>query len=319
MVQNLFDPRRLNPLLALLVIAVVIARAAGVAAPWGGQLGGRPGSAPQAVPATAPTALAQMAEAQRLVREMRAHLVAAVTTNDADAGRRNLEQASVAVAASERVVRQLNALDNAPRDSLIAQLTLTQGRLAIDGVNPVVAAVKGGNLEAARRLVLERTLARLAAHEDVLQAALSQHHDQLAAAYRRAQTDAEHAYLAALLACLAILAGSVAYVLHVRRRIIGPLELLGHVMRVVSEDHNYTHRAPACAHPAAVHLAAAFDRMMAGIQASFERTAPGVATVERAAITLAGSVERNVAAAEMQAAVPVQLPARRCPALPNRT
>ena len=101
MVQNLFDPRRLNPLLAMLVIAVVIAHAAGVVAPWGGQLSARTGVAPQAVPATAPTALAQIAEAQRLVGEMRTSLVAAVTANDADAGRRNLEQASAAVAASE--------------------------------------------------------------------------------------------------------------------------------------------------------------------------------------------------------------------------
>jgi hypothetical protein len=322
MVQKLLDPRRLNPLLALLVIAVVIAHAAGVVAPSDEQTGGRTGATPRVVSATSPTALAQIAEAQRLVRELRAHLVAAVTANDADASRRNLEQASAAVAASERVVHQLNALENAPRDSLIAQLTLTQGRLAIDGVSPVVAAVKGGNIDAARKMFLERTLARLAAHEDVLQAAFGQHHERMAAGYQRAQTAAERTYFAALLACLAVLAVGIAYVLHVRRRIIEPVELLGHVMRVVSEDHNYTHRAPACGHPAVVHMAGAFDRMMAGIQASFERAtrvASGTAVVERDVITIAGTVERNVGITEAPAVLPAQSSAGRCAAYSTRT
>jgi hypothetical protein len=273
MVQNSIDPRRLNPLLALLVIAVLVAHAAGLVAPWGSEAPLRVTGSAQTAAGMEPSALVQIAEAQRLVRVMRAQIVAAATASDADASRRNIEQATAVLADSARVVRDLTAREDTPRDSLTAQLALTQGQLAASAVLPVAAALKSGNSDAARRILLEQSLSRLAAHEEVLQAIFAQHHERMDAAYRLAAAAAARAQVVLILVCLLATAAVAAHAWYVRRRIIGPVALLGHVMRVVSADHNHTHRAHVYGHPAVVRLAGAFNDMMSSVQAAYPRDA----------------------------------------------
>ena len=138
-----------------------------------------------------------------------------------------------------------------------------------------------------------RAISRLAAYEDALQAVFARQHERLTSDYRLAQTNAAHAYLTAWLICVLALAGTAAYIVHVRRRVLRPVELLGHVMRVVSEDHNYTHRAYAYGHPAVIHAAGAFDEMMAGIQASFERVATAAPAVVAPALSITNFPRHN--------------------------
>jgi hypothetical protein len=81
-------------------------------------------------------------------------------------------------------------------------------------------------------------------------------------------------------------------------------------MRVINEDHDYTHRAHVYGHPAVVRMAGAFDEMMSGIQVSFERVAgaaPGDSAVATEVVAVAstpnsGSVERMPPLAQMQSA-----------------
>ena len=289
MLQNIFDQRRLNMLLAVPLLVVVILFAVGYGA-WTGANGwGRTGAKTEVVTSQDPAAFAQFAEAQRLVRELRANLVAAVATGDGKASRRGLERATAALAASERVARDLSALEEAPRDGAIPQLALTQARLATEGVLPVIAAVTGGNVEGARKVLLERTLARLAAHEDVLQAAFARHHERMIADYRLAQSGSRYAYLIAIVVCALGIAGGAGYVVHVRRRIIGPVTLLGQAMNAMRQEHNFSRRADVHGHPAVAHLTGEFNELIAAIQASLQRVLGEVERVNTAAARAAGA------------------------------
>ena len=188
MLQNIVDQRRLNPLLALPVIVVILAAAAGLGTLWGVELPGR-------VAATS-AAPAQLAAAEELAREARANLVAAAAATDSDASRRKIE---------------------------------------------------------------------------IAMAALAQHHERMVEEFKSTQNGAHYAYAAALLVCLLSLAGGTAYVLHVRRRILGPVALLGHVMNTMRQDFSFARRASAHGHPAVANMTGEFNELMAGIQASLLR------------------------------------------------
>lgn len=286
MLQNIVDSRQFNPLLALPVLVVVIAAALGWGVLSGVEMPGRAALRGEAAVSSEPAALTQIAEAQRLTRAVRAHLVAAVTANAGEAAR-HIELANTALDASDKAVRNLTAL--AARDGAAPQLTLSQSRLAADGVAPVAAALKGGNAEAARRLLVERSFERLAAHEDVLQSMLGQHHERMVVEFGLAQSGSRTAYLIAILAGLAGVAAFAGYFVHVKRRIIGPVAVLGHVMSVMREDHNFSRRAGVHGHPAVAQATGEFNELMAGIQLSLQRVLGEVQQVNTVAGRLAGA------------------------------
>jgi methyl-accepting chemotaxis protein len=214
MLQNIVDPRRLNPMLVLPVLAAVIAVAVGFATQWSVDGPGRAGAGSEAGVGAAPAALAQTAEAERLARDVRTHLDAAVAATDGTASRRNIELAM---------------------------------------------------------------------------AAFAQHHERMAADYRLAQADSRIAYCIALLACVLGIAGGAGYVLHVRRRIMEPVALLGHVMRVMGEDHNFSRRAGTQGHPAIGRVSGEFNALMSAIQASMQRVLGEASEVNAAATRVAGA------------------------------
>ena len=212
MLQNIVDQRRLNPLLALPVIVVILAAAAGLGTLWGVELPGR-------VAATS-AAPAQLAAAEELAREARANLVAAAAATDSDASRRKIE---------------------------------------------------------------------------IAMAALAQHHERMVEEFKSTQNGAHYAYAAALLVCLLSLAGGTAYVLHVRRRILGPVALLGHVMNTMRQDFSFARRASAHGHPAVANMTGEFNELMAGIQASLLRVVAEVENVNTVAARVADAPQQIAA------------------------
>jgi methyl-accepting chemotaxis protein len=221
MLQFTADPRRFNPLLAVPVIAAILAVAAGYALLSRVDGPGRTGAETEAGISAETANLAQIDEAQRLVREARANLVAVVAGGDGEAARLNLE--------------------------------------------------------------------RLAAREEVLKAAHTQHEERVAADSRLAQTGARHAHLLALVISVLTIAGCACYVMQVRRRIVAPAALLGQVMSTMRQERNFSRRAETHGHPVIAQTAGEFNALTGEIQASLKRVLGEAQQVNTVAARAAGA------------------------------
>jgi len=225
MLQNLVDPRRVSPMLALPVLAVVIAMVVGFASMWGADAPVRAGSRAAATISGEPATAAQFAESDRLAREVSARLDAAVAAADHDASRRNLELAA---------------------------------------------------------------------------AAFAQHQQRLSAESREAHAASRTGYMVVLLIGALGIAGGVGYFLSVRRQLVEPVRLLGHVLHVMRNDHNFSRRASVHGHPAVAQLTGEFNELMTGIQGSMQRVMEEVHALNAAAVRVAGSPQQMTAALHEQ-------------------
>jgi methyl-accepting chemotaxis protein len=220
MLQNVIDRRWFNPLLALPALAIIIALAVVYGMPEGVDAPVRSGISSGEMPAGEPAVPAQLIEAERLARSVRASLAAAVAATDSDAGRRNIELAMTAFA---------------------------------------------------------------------------QHHERMVEEYQTARTGARNAYAIAMLLFVLGIGGGAWHVLQMRRQVIGPLALLGHVMNVMRDDHNFSRRAGLQGHPAVAQVSGEFNELMVGLQASLQRVLGEVRQVDTVAARVAAAPEQVAA------------------------
>lgn len=286
MLQNIANTKNLIPLLALSVAVVVVIAALSIGTAR------HIGIGTEAEHASSPAAIAQLADAERAVRLLRASLAAALAANNADGVRRGLARAEAALAESERAAQGLAAAEPNRRDVRSADLAAGQARLRTDGVLPVIAALRSGNVESARRIFIERTLGALAAYEEVLQAAFRLHHERVAEDYRQALSDVQRAYFLIIGGFLLAVAGGVLSGMRVRRRLIGPVAQLGHVISTMRQDRDLSRRAPAHGHDAVAHTAREFNELVEMLQTTVGRINEEVRQVNAAAASVVGASQQ---------------------------
>ncbi len=222
MIQNIVDPRRLNPLLALPIIVVVIGMAIGLGALWGVEVPGRAAHVSDIKTAQEP-ADAALAEAARLAGAMRTQLTAAAAAGEGEAIRRHVDKAADALAAVE------------------------------------------------------------------------QHHERMAAETHAARNSSRHAYVLALLVSMLAIAACTAYYVYMRRSLVAPVALLGHLMSVMRQDHNFSRRASAHGHPVEEDIAGQFNELMSEIQIAMKRVVDEAQQLGAVAARVAGA-PREIAA-----------------------
>ena len=194
MIHRLEHPGTPNPLV-LLPIAIVVVLSLWIGATVGAGALRQAGIA-HGVDESRPAAtLANVIAADRAVRNLRLALTEAVASDGGvtvSHGAEHMEQmlsdavhALQAIASSEL---------NAGGDGTVPR-PITADNVAGETAGYLLASLRSGNIDAARRIYLERTRGMLAAHEIRLQAMMNAEQTRVAVAYRQAQSDACYAYL----------------------------------------------------------------------------------------------------------------------------